>query len=194
MVQKGRMIVSLLFAFGLLLVLGCKKENEIIPPISPTTSDTLYVTSFELNNLPDLSGWQFEYNYTGSGPWDTIVPTVCATGGQYALRVVADRLATSKAERYLTNLSGAKNLTLTFMATLNSGQNSASAYLRHIRNGTNLSLRFNGLAVWNGCQQFTMHDTLNFLPTDSLLIGFQGMGNTYETSNFLVDQILLKED
>jgi hypothetical protein len=177
-----------ILTLGLLFILcSCKKEKDI-PQI-----DTLFETSFENNNIPDIAGWNLFYDYYSGVQFDTIVSSTCPNGGRWALNIKAQRLHSSHAERYLTNYSGNKFLSLSFYAILNLGQNSATASMSQIRNGVTIKNKEINLGVWNNWAKFTIIDTLNLVPTDSIKIKFKGTGSSYESSDFIIDLVKLEE-
>jgi len=181
--------------FVILLIYSCKKdapENNNQTP-SPTPSSVLYSTSFEVNNSPDLTGWILFYDYYSGIPYDTIVGSSCPNGGTLALNLKTQKLHSSYAERYLTNLSGYKKLKLTFWATLYSGQNSVIASLTQLHNGTEIKSKEINLYVWNNWKEFIIQDTLNLSQTDSIRISFKGTGSTYESSDVICDLVKLEE-
>lgn len=181
--------------FGLifLILCSCKKDKENPPSIETPQIYTLFETSFENNNIPDIAGWNLFYDYYSGVQYDTIVISTCPNGGQWALNIKAQRNHFSYAERYLTNNSGIKYLSLSFYAALNSGQNTVIASLSQIRNGLEISNKEINLSVWNGWNKFTIKDTLSLMQTDSIRIKFKGTGNTYESSNFIIDLVQLVE-
>jgi len=180
--------------FGLLFILcSCTKENEITPSDEPDQIVVLFETSFENNNNPDITAWNLFYDYYSGVPYDTVVSSDCPGGGQWALNLKAQKLHFSYAEKYLTNFSGNKFLSLSCYATLNSGQNSATVSLSQIRNGLTIKNKEINLGVWNNWEKFTIRDTLNLVPADSIRIKFKGSGSTYESSDFIIDLVKLEE-
>ena len=67
------------------------------------------------------------------------------------------------------------------------------ASLSQIRNGLEISNKEINLSVWNGLNKFTIKDTLSLMQTDSIRIKFKGTGNTYESSNVIIDLVQLVE-
>ena len=176
-----------------LILCSCKKDKENPPSIETPQIDTLFETSFENNNIPDIAGWSFFYDYYNGVQYDTIVTSTCPNGGQWALNIKAQRLHFSYAERYLTNNSGNKKLSLSFYATLNLGQNSVTVSISQIRNGLEIKNKELNLGVWNSWNKFTIKDTLSLMQTDSILIKFKGTGSSYESSDFIIDLVQLIE-
>lgn len=170
-----------------MLVISCAKEDELttIPPIQEII---LFETGFEAGDQ-DLNGWNLFYDYYAGVTYDTLVASDCPDGGNRALNLKAQKLHYSYAERYLTNISGQQVLNLNFYATLYSGQNSLTATIAQIRNGTRIDESLLNTGVWNNWQQFYVSDTFNLLTTDSVLIRFQGTGSTYESSDSRLDRI-----
>lgn len=170
-----------------LLLTSCAKEDELTttPFIQKIV---LFETGFEAGNQ-DLNGWDLFYDYYAGVLYDTLVASDCPDGGNWALNLKSQKLHYSYAQKYLTNISGQQVLNLNFYATLYLGQNSLTATIAQIRNGTRIDESLLNTGVWNNWEQFSISDTFNLLTTDSILIRFQGTGSTYESSDSRLDRI-----
>ncbi len=180
---------KLIFAFSIFAIIFYSCKKEVLPINEAKQNNTLFETSFENNN--DISEWNLFYDYYFGVEYDTIVNSTCTNGGQKALNIKAQRKKTSFAEKYISNVSGNKILTLSFYATLYSGQNSATASLSQIRNGIIVKNKEINLGIWNDWEKFNVIDTLNLVTSDSIKIKFEGKGSTYESSDFIIDLVKL---
>lgn len=186
----GYRLLSLMFAVSFSACTH-EKEDEISTPETPVI---IYSSDFENNQQPVISDWMLMYDYYPGINYDTLVNSTCPEGGSWALNLKAQKLHYSIAEKYLTNLAGTKDLTLSFYAELISGQNSVTASLIQIRNGAEIYDETINLGVWNDWEQFTFRDSVTLQGTDSLCIRFKALGSTYESSDVMLDRILLEEN
>ncbi len=183
----------LLYVLVVIIFSSCKhdKDDNLTVPETPVV---LFSSGFEINQQPDISGWTFMYDYYAGIMYDTLVSSTCPNGGNWALNLKAQKLHFSTAEKYLSGFNGTKDVTLSFYASLNSGQNSFTAALVQIRNGAEIHEEEINGGTWNNWQPFTLRDSVSMIATDSLCIRFKATGSTYESSDVLLDRILLEEN